>query len=244
MVMALLALTAMYTMFEALGRAGGQSRFSPEKLKRIHRINGYLFVVLYLIIAGICLSILDDTNARLSPRLAMHCAIAVTVIILVALKVSFNRRYRQFYGKITNIGITLAILTLVMVALSGAYYLFMTDFGTNRSFERVLRGAQVSPGLLEPAQAFAIPTDAASIERGSALYDENCTVCHDPLSNKTKVGPGHKGILKNAFLPVSHKPATAENIRNQLRNPYRMMPSFDYLSDKEVGDIIAYLNTL
>ncbi|MEW6418126.1 MAG: cytochrome c [Nitrospirota bacterium] len=58
------------------------------------------------------------------------------------------------------------------------------------------------------------------------------------------MGPGHKGILKNPLLPVSKKPATPENIVHQLKKPYKDMPSFSYLSDTEVQNIIAYLNTL
>jgi len=244
MAMAVIVLTAMYTMFEVLGRPSDQRKYSPDKLKRIHRINGYAFIAIYVIIAALCLSLMDDVHARLSTRLVLHSAIAVSVIILVGLKVSFNRKYRQFYGKIPNIGITLAVLALVMIAMSGGYYLIMTGFGTDLSFDRVLKSDHTDHGVLESSRAYVIRTDTASIERGKALYDKNCAVCHYRDSNKTKVGPGHKGILKNGTLPVSHKPATAANVRNQLINPYRMMPSFDYLSEAEIGDIIAYLNTL
>ncbi|MEW6109544.1 MAG: cytochrome c [Nitrospirota bacterium] len=39
-------------------------------------------------------------------------------------------------------------------------------------------------------------------------------------------------------------PATAENIANQIRNPYKDMPSFSYLSDEDIQNLIAFLNTL
>jgi mono/diheme cytochrome c family protein len=58
------------------------------------------------------------------------------------------------------------------------------------------------------------------------------------------VGPGLKGLLKNPTLPISKHPATAESIRFQLRQPTGRMPSFAYLSEDEMGDLIAYLNTL
>jgi hypothetical protein len=53
-----------------------------------------------------------------------------------------------------------------------------------------------------------------------------------------------KGILKNPELPLSRRPATPDNIRDQLRKPFGRMPSFDYLREEEVDDIIAYLITL
>jgi hypothetical protein len=58
------------------------------------------------------------------------------------------------------------------------------------------------------------------------------------------VGPGHKDILKNPLLPVSKKPATPENAADQIRNPYKDMPSFSYLLDEDVENIVAFLNTL
>ncbi|GBE37750.1 hypothetical protein BMS3Bbin08_00346 [bacterium BMS3Bbin08] len=52
-----------------------------------------------------------------------------------------------------------------------------------------------------------------------------------------------KGILKKPRLPVSKKPATPENIANQLKKPYRRMPSFSYLADEQISNIIDFLNT-
>jgi cytochrome c1 len=43
---------------------------------------------------------------------------------------------------------------------------------------------------------------------------------------------------------VSHYPATPENIVSQLMKPFGQMPSFDYLSDEEIEDLLAFLNTL
>ena len=54
-----------------------------------------------------------------------------------------------------------------------------------------------------------------------------------------------KDILKNPTLPSSNKPATPENIIDQLTNPYKMMPSFkDKLSQDQMKAIIEYLKIL
>ena len=88
-----------------------------------------------------------------------------------------------------------------------------------------------------------IRTTESGIETGRKLFVEKCIFCHDRKSTKTLVGPGLLGILNKSELPTSKKPATPENIENQLRNPYKDMPSFDYLSDEDVEHIIQYLNT-
>jgi mono/diheme cytochrome c family protein len=112
-----------------------------------------------------------------------------------------------------------------------------------------MRGREVSGGDQVPKTGEGVAeeeprTDRESILRGEILFRENCSLCHDPASRKTVVGPGLSGVLKNPDLPVSERKATAENVRRQFKSPFRNMPSFAHLSDNQVKDIIAYLNTL
>jgi cytochrome c1 len=86
--------------------------------------------------------------------------------------------------------------------------------------------------------------DEKSIAKGKFIFEEKCRFCHRAYGTDTLVGPGLKGILKRDKLPVSGKPATPENIKHQLLNPFRDMPSFKYLSDSEIEDIISFLGTL
>jgi mono/diheme cytochrome c family protein len=83
-------------------------------------------------------------------------------------------------------------------------------------------------------------------EAGRALFEaKGCAQCHYTNSTATKIGPGLKGIFDREKLPVSKRPATAQNIRRQLRAPYRSMPSFaDRLTERERTRIIEYLRTL
>jgi len=104
-------------------------------------------------------------------------------------------------------------------------------------------------GTPEPTCGATIPrivvrTEPEFIEKGRRLFQANCTGCHTADSTEKIVGPGLKGILKGKTLPVQNVPATPENIFRQLRCPYEEMPSFaGKLSDNQVADLIAYLNT-
>ncbi len=89
-----------------------------------------------------------------------------------------------------------------------------------------------------------LKTDDKSIKAGRILFMQKCESCHDPYSTMTLSGPGLQGILKNPLLPVSKKPATPENIANQMRHPLSSMPSFVYLDNDDVENIIAFLYTL
>ncbi len=90
-----------------------------------------------------------------------------------------------------------------------------------------------------------VRTASGSVKNGAKLFKANCSGCHTVESTETIIGPGLKGILKRQLLPVSGRPASPANIYRQLKAPYKEMPSFSTkLTDDQVLDIIAYLNTL
>ncbi len=91
---------------------------------------------------------------------------------------------------------------------------------------------------------FTVRTDAEAVSRGEDLFEARCSQCHFHDTTWTLVGPGLQGVLKNPYLPVSKRAASPEAVLKQLRNPYKDMPSFGYLTDDEAENIIAYLNTL
>ncbi len=245
---AISALLAIFTMFEVFGRA--DRKFSAAGMTRLHKINGYIFLLLSIYVAYLCLKILVGTRGELATRVVVHSVFALSVFLLLALKIVINRVYRQFYGQLKPMGLVLALLAFGLVGTSGAYYLAVTKFGTDLTIERVLRkGAEpAKEALLKPPEKVEEPiqgsSDPEDIKQGKELYKSECTLCHDPDSKETIVGPGHKGLLKRDNLPVSGRPATAENIVRQLRTPYNRMPSFDYLSDEEIKYLLVYLNTL
>jgi len=220
-------------MFEVFGRS--EKRFNIEKLKKIHKLNGKLYFILYLIIAYFCLEFIVQTKTEPSARAAFHIFFAIAVILLLNIKIVFIRIYRQFYNQVKILGLLIGLLTFGMAAMSSGHYLLITKFGTERIKKEV---------PAEELKKIQIRTDAVSISRGKKLYESKCYFCHDAHSIEWGVGPGHKGIFKNPLLPVSKKPATAENIAAQIKQPYKDMPSFDYLSEDDMLNLIAYLNTL
>jgi hypothetical protein len=219
----------MFTMFEIFGRE--TQKYDIHKLKKGHRLNGILYVLLFGIISYFCLDYINVTKVELSARAALHAAFAISALSILLVKILLVRRYRKFYEHVKVLGIAVVLLTFAMAGMSGGYY-FLAGEAMGK-----LPATTEEPKL-------ELRTDVKSIERGKDLYESKCYLCHDPYSNETITGPGHKGILKNPVLPVSGKPATPENIAGQLMNPYKQMPSFDYLSVDDRSDIIAFLNTL
>jgi mono/diheme cytochrome c family protein len=89
-----------------------------------------------------------------------------------------------------------------------------------------------------------VKTDTDSVTEGRSLFVSQCSFCHSSDSTETLIGPGLSGILKRPLLPVSKEPATVENIKMRLKEPYRYMTSFVNLSNEEVNSIVVFLNTL
>jgi len=238
LIVLLLSLIGVITMFEMLGRA--DRKYPAETLRKLHRANGLMYLITALFIAWLCLDFLVKTKAEPSARAVSHAVFALAVLLLLFMKVLIVRRYRQFYGRLQTAGLILAFVSFGMIGTSAGYFLLVTKFGT----EVPARSAEQKTEAVQGKEAAPIKTDAESIRKGRELYESKCTFCHDPHSNTTIVGPGHKAILRNSVLPVSKRPATPENIANQLRHPFKEMSSFSYLSDEEIQSLIAYMGTL
>jgi len=231
-----LTLFAMFTMFEVFGRT--EKKFNIEKLKKIHQITGGLYVFLYLVIAYLCLDFIVNTRAELSPRGVFHSVFALTIIILLLLKILFIRIYRQFYNQAKTIGLLMALITFGMIGTSAGHYLLVTKFGTDLySMQKTVVENMTAKN------AIIIKTDIKSIEKGKDLFNSKCYFCHNPHTEWI-TGLGLKNIMKNPILPVSKRYSTPENVANQIIYPYRDMPSFSYMSEDEILNLIAYLNTL
>jgi hypothetical protein len=246
LVMMFLTVFAMFTMFEIFGRSS--KKFDTGRLKRIHAISGRLYLLMFIFIAYFCISFIISSKVELSARAAFHSLFAFTILVLFAIKFSIIRVYKEYYNLAKIFGLLIALLTFGMVWTSGGYYFLVTSFGTDVSFDKIMqyktRGPSAATGSSDKENLIEVEVSQEDIGKGNNLFDSKCRFCHESNSTQTKVGPGLKGVMKNPRLPVSKRPATPENIRMQLIKPFNRMPSFDYLSEDEITDIIAYLNTL
>lgn len=96
------------------------------------------------------------------------------------------------------------------------------------------------------AAAVAAP-DAASLERGKAVYSRTCIACHQPTGmGLPPVFPplaGSEWVAKDASIAV-------RNIINGMQGPITvkgvtynsMMPPVAGLSDKDIADVVTYVN--
>ena len=90
------------------------------------------------------------------------------------------------------------------------------------------------------------PEQRPDMSAGALLFqNKGCIQCHYPDQTTSKVGPGLKGLLKSEKLTISGEPATRDNVRQMMVDPYDRMPSYrNRLSEDEMRLLLDYLDTL
>lgn len=232
----LLTVIAAFTMFEILGRS--EKRFNADRLKKVHRTNGIVFFLTFLLLAGMGMAYIIRTGTELSPRGTFHVMLAHAVLFFFLFKLSIIKVYRQFYGKVPAIGIIIVFLVLGTAASSTGYHILSTVFGPKGS-----RGVTALNGT-EGGGKKTLWIEEMSIGKGRELFATHCLSCHDINSDAESGSPGLKGIMKRQLLPSSGRSVTVKNLIRQLKEPYGLMPAFPNLTLEEVDSLIAYMNVL
>lgn len=106
---------------------------------------------------------------------------------------------------------------------------------------RAVAKAKPKPPRTEPIAA----ADAAQmIERGRTIFANNCTICHYAEREKTKVGPGLKGLFKKRLTPSRKVSVSEKNIRAQIQQGSELMPPYAHIGEEELPALLAYLKSL
>jgi len=229
-----ISLSAAFSMLTLMGRV--EKKTSPERLRRLHRLAGYLFAMLLLGLSALGISIVVRQGDSLPLRAVIHGFIGLFLVAVLFLKVLIVRSYRQFLRLMPALGLSIFVLSLVMFSM--AVYFFL-----RAAASEPVPGKAIFPPSTASIQKPS-PGVAGSVESGSALFARFCASCHYPDRGDTKQGPGLKGLFGMESLPHSRNPVNEANIRQQLSRPALSMPSFAWLTDQDVADLIAYLKKL
>ncbi len=79
---------------------------------------------------------------------------------------------------------------------------------------------------------------------GTALYQENCSACHDAENLElAKKPPKLTGLFQKPTLP-SGAPATDDQVKKTILDGRGIMPPFrQTLDDEQVNELLKYLHT-
>jgi mono/diheme cytochrome c family protein len=219
---------AAFSMLTLMGRA--EPARNPALMRKIHAWSGRVFaaaVGINMVLGAILLSRAGD---GLSPRAVLHWHIALALGAVFLVKLVSVKKFRQMLRWVPALGAFTFGAALVLV-LGSAGFEFLMKIGRSAS---VPLASPVSP----PA---ALSADS---ETGREIFTGLCGGCHAVTAGPALSGPGLQSVLRGPNLPVSRRPATDDNIRLQLKEPFRSMPSFRRLTEAEISALLAYLHTL
>lgn len=228
---------ALVTMLEIMGREANGS--NPKLLRLIHQYNGRIFTLVFLVLCYYCYPFLKGTQGAISARALSHSLLALGVIFMLALKISFIKRYKKFMSRVPTFGLAVFLLTIGLVATSGGYYFLVSAEPVKKTAVKQ-EVKKVEPVLVAKTET----PDPVKVKKGEELFNRFCFACHESHTKAQKTGPSLKGVLKKEKLPMTRRDATPENIRLQLTKPYQFMPPQPQLSSEDIENIIEYLKTL
>lgn len=223
----LVGLGATLTMLTVMGKS--EKKMSVVTLRKLHRMFGFMFLILVLVLGVMGTRYWAAAGDDLSPRAVMHAILAVGLFIIFILKIVIIQFYKQFLRMTPTLGMIVFCLSFVVFFISGGYY-----------------GLRTISAASTPADQSTVPKTQVQgdIGAGKTLFNAKCLTCHLTDSKEQKVGPGLKDLLFRDSLPHSGRPATVENILSQLKKPVLTMPAYKNLTDQELADLVAYLKTL
>ena len=227
LILLLTGFLAVLSMFILMGRS--DLKISANFLRKFHRASGFVFSILLLIISYFCIKLWITAGDNLSTRAIFHGVLALFLFSILFTKILIVQFYKQLIRFAPTLGIIVFCLAFVVFSLSGGYYF--------------LRTLCMKP---KPVETFSLPLSSVqgSIERGAPLFIKLCSTCHHSGSEEKRLGPDLQGLLKKDKLPHSGRPATIENVKQQLLRPFLSMPSFAKLPEQDLSDLLAFLETL
>jgi mono/diheme cytochrome c family protein len=170
----------------------------------------------------------------MSNRAVLHSVLALGLIGVLIVKILIVQFYREFMRFVPTLGIVLFILAFVVFFTSAGYYFLMGASGR----------AAVEASTVAAAGEPSMPDLEGDAAAGEAVFTGNCASCHAADTEDWFMGPGLKGVLARETLSAVGKPATLENVWVQIVNPVGTMPAFTSFSDREMADLLAYMETL
>jgi len=215
------------TMLTVMGKA--EKKMSVVTLRKMHKMFGFTFLILFLILGIMGSKFWAATGDDISTRAVLHAVLASGLFAIFILKIVIIQFYKQFLRIAPSLGMAVFCLSFVVFFISGGFY--------------TLRAFSASSLPTEQSQMSLVQVQG-NIEAGKALFEKKCSSCHLADSTEKKIGPGLQDLLYKDTLPHSGRPATIENILSQLERPVLTMPAYKDLTEQELADLIAYLNTL
>lgn len=229
----LLALFLTFLMYYLWGFPFDKTKHrssAPRSLMNLHRVLGYVFVAIYVVLMWDMVPRLWSYQIELPARTVVHLTLGLCVGAILIIKIMVVRFFKHMEATLAPfLGTALLICTLLLTGLALPYaareaYLRATaQEGDNFSQERIERVVRFLPligftdeaGLLELASS-------AGLAAGRDVLTRKCTQCHD---------------LRTILV----KPRTPEAWQSTVARMATRSTTLSPISESEQWSVTAYL---
>jgi len=235
------SLGAALSMLTLMGRK--EKSMSVGALKSVHRIAGWLTVLLALVNGYLGAKYIAMVGDGMSTRGALHGLVALGLLSALLIKLLIVKRFKQYLTMVPALGMIILALMLVVIGTSAGFYLVRAVCGPGASWLMETRESTVPVAATDGDEV--VVASAESIAAGRQTYRAHCAGCHPTDPDANGYGPTLPGIFEREAILSSGTPITEESIRAQILSPGGTMPAFEgRLDDQEMDDLIAYMRTL
>lgn len=148
---------AAFIMIHLKGRS--RDRIHGKTLVRAHRILGYVFIALYILMVVTMIIRISYYQDELSPRAILHVVFALSLVPLLAAKWLVARKYKLLTSRLFFLGMTIFLFAFLLNAISaGHYYLYR--------------------GAVSEVAISSIDKETMNEDIGRQLVAKKCAKCH------------------------------------------------------------------
>jgi len=120
------ALVSFWSMMTLMGKP--EKKTDPAKLRTIHRAAGIVIVVLLVPLIYLGARLLAQMGDAMSIRAGFHVVLAIALVVLLILKISIVRVYKNFLNYAPVLGMMIFILAVVVYAITAGFTVLMNIF--------------------------------------------------------------------------------------------------------------------
>jgi cytochrome c553 len=183
------AFAAVFLMFHLWGYPfdkATRTSAAPPALMRLHRVLGWVYLILYIVMMSEMVPRLWEYQVELPPRTVVHMILGITIGVVLLIKISILRFFRHLEEWMPALGVTLLSCTILLSGLSVPFAL--REFSLARSAvgggvysdENRERVAKLLPQAEMPPEAdLAALVQVTALQEGREVLSTKCVVCHD-----------------------------------------------------------------
>ncbi len=190
---------------------------APPSLMRLHRILGYLYFVIYVVMMCEMVPRMWSYQVEMPARTVAHMVFGMGIGIVLLVKISILRFFRHFEEWMPYLGTSLLWFTIILAGLSMPHAFremaMASDVSGGDAYgqENRDRLAKLLPvaGLPEEAPLAELVT-VESLQAGRRVLLQKCVVCHDLKT--VLIRPRSPSDWVNTVERMAIKPAFSEPI--------------------------------